>query len=208
MLGQIKENWRTAFESKEFRQKFFVIVPMFIIILLIAANYLAFNEERRGYPICDPVLSLFKEIDVTWFTFVLIYGGLLLALVHLLHHPRSLLLAFICYTICISARMICMYLLPLEAPAGIIPLIDPTIYFFGSGRTYLKDLFFSGHVSTIFILYLTAQNKWIRQFFLWGTVLIGIAVLAQHVHYSIDVFAAPFFAFASYNAALLLMHRK
>ena len=30
------------------------------------------------------------------------------------------------------------------------------------------------------------------------TVLVGIFVLLQHVHYSIDVFVAPFFAFIAY----------
>ena len=157
MFAQIKEKWTSAFHENDFRRQFYVIIPLLIFILVVAANYLSFNEDRPGFPIGDPILALFEAVDVTWFTFILVYGGILLAFVHLLNYPRALLLALLSYIICISARMISMYMLPLEAPEGIIPLVDPTIYFFGGGRTYLKDLFFSGHVSTMTLLFPTAQ---------------------------------------------------
>jgi len=38
--------------------------------------------------------------------------------------------------------------------------------------------------------------------FLITTILVGLAVIFQHVHYTVDVVAAPFFSYASYKIVL------
>jgi len=92
-----------------------------------------------------------------------------------------------------------MYLLPLEPPANMIILNDPLVEFFGTGQALTKDLFFSGHTATLFILFLVSEKKIIKTVFLISTIAVAIAVLLQHVHYSIDVLAAVFFTYACYN---------
>ncbi len=42
---------------------------------------------------------------------------------------------------------------------------------------------------------------------LGSAIAVALGVILQHVHYSGDVYAAPFFAYASWRIALLA-HRK
>jgi membrane-associated phospholipid phosphatase len=100
-----------------------------------------------------------------------------------------------------------MYLVPLNPPADMILLNDPFVQFFATGQPLTKDLFFSGHTATIFLFYLVSEKKLFRAFFLIATVLVGTSVLLQHVHYSIDVASAPFFAYISYRL-IYLLHSK
>ena len=146
----------------------------------------------------DPVLSLFKPIDVTWLIFALIYISIVVAIATLSQNPQRLLFAVQLYTLMVAVRIVAMYLLPLEPPVSMIILKDPFVEFFGTGQTLTKDLFFSGHTATLFILFLVSEKKIIKTIFLTSTIAVAIAVLLQHVHYSIDVFAAVFFTYACY----------
>ena len=95
-------------------------------------------------------------------------------------------------------RMLCLYLLPLEAPESILPLKDTFLQStFYSGRENLKDLFFSGHTATIFLFAFGFRKKGTKRFFFVGACVVGVLVLVQHVHFSIDVLAAPLFAYVA-----------
>ena len=65
------------------------------------------------------------------------------------------------------------------------------------------EFFFSGHTGAPFLLALIfwSDELW-RRFFLVATVLFGASVLLAHVHYSIDVFAAPFIAYGIFRIAV------
>jgi hypothetical protein len=82
-----------------------------------------------------------------------------------------------------------------------IPRVDPFAAA-TTGTTLLKDLFFSGHTATLFLLFLTARVSMVRLIFLLCTIATGALLMLQHVHYSVDVAAAPFFAYACYRGAL------
>jgi membrane-associated phospholipid phosphatase len=103
------------------------------------------------------------------------------------------------YSLMVAVRIVAMFLLPLNPPTKMIILNDPFVEFFGTGQTLTKDLFFSGHTATLFILFLVSENKIIKTIFLISTIAVAISVIMQHVHYSIDVFAAVFFAYACYK---------
>ncbi len=163
-------------------------------------------ETRNGVVLPDPVLVLFKPVDLTWLTFILIYASLIIAVATLIKDPRNLIFALQVYAAMVIARIIAMYLLPLNPPAQMIPLNDPFVEFFGTGKLLTKDLFFSGHTATLFILFLVSQKKYLSYMFLFFTIIVGAAVLLQHVHYSIDVFAAPFFAYTAYRTVILGHH--
>lgn len=199
--------WKTKLQKKSFRNNVIVTILLLAIVLFSLAKFLAYNEARQGFSFHDPLLSAFNPIDVTWITFILIYLALIIAVFSLSYYPEELLLAFQSYTLIASMRLITIYYLPLNAPPAIIPLIDPFVEFFGGGKTLLRDLFFSGHTSMMFLLFLTAKSKILKQIFLACTVLVAASVLIQHVHYTIDVVAAPFFAYTSYRIAYLINSR-
>ncbi len=83
---------------------------------------------------------------------------------------------------------------------GIYPgQINPGAGYFDAVYSYFNlqtGFFFSGHTSFPFIMALIFWEKrsW-RYAYLAVCVIFGIAVLLAHVHYSIDVFAAPFMAY-------------
>ena len=207
-LREIKTIWQPYLLDKSFRIKFLITLFLLVIILFSLANFLAYNEARPGFSFNDPLLAAFHPVDVTWLTFGLIYLGLIIALSFLTFNPDRMLLALQSYTLIAALRLITIYFLPLNAPIYIIPLKDPFVEYFGGGETLLRDLFFSGHTSTMFLFFLTAKSKKLKTVFLICTILIATCVLIQHVHYTIDVVAAPFFAYTSYRISRLINKRK
>lgn len=176
-----------------------------IVCLSFTAKFICAVEHRSGFAFDDPILSLFEPRDVTWFVFSVLYSSVVFCFFYLLRTPRLLTLGFLGYGLLISLRIAGMYLLPLDPPKTIIPLHDPLIEYFGTTVTLTKDLFFSGHSSLMFYLFFLIPNKHLKIPFLVGTLIVSGGVLLQHVHYSIDVFVAPFMAYSSYATARWLL---
>jgi membrane-associated phospholipid phosphatase len=80
-----------------------------------------------------------------------------------------------------------------------ILLKDPLVEFFTVSKPFTKDLFFSGHTATMFLMFLFVKGRFYKSVFLAGTVVLGLSVILQHVHYSIDVVTAPVFSYLAYR---------
>jgi hypothetical protein len=195
-------NWKEFFKVRKNIIEFGLTLLLLVFVLASLANFLNFVEARPGIILPDPILNLFNPIDLTWLIFVLIYCSLVIAILILIKNPKQILFAIQLYTLMVAVRIVSMYLLPLEPPAKMIILNDPFVEFFGTGQTLTKDLFFSGHTATLFILFLVSEKKVYKTIFLISTVAVAVAVLLQHVHYTIDVFAAVFFTYACYKLVL------
>lgn len=204
----LKMSWKTFLSNRKKSTEFFLTIIILAVALILFSQFLLFIEERTGVILSDPILNLFSPIDLTWLTFVLIYLSLITALVELLKIPERLLLALQCYGLMVIFRSIAMYLSPFEAPLTLLPLNDPFVQLFGEGNILEKDLFFSGHTATLFLLFLIMKKRILKIFFLTCTLLVGVSVILQHVHYSIDVFAAPFFSYTSYRIILFFKGKK
>lgn len=101
-------------------------------------------------------------------------------------------------------RSASLYMVVLEPPATIIPLDDTLlVQVFYGGTSLKRDLFFSGHTANLILTGLMQDNKKIRQAILICAGLVGVMVVLQHVHYVIDVLAAPFFAYAVYRLSFV-----
>ena len=192
-------NWKEFLIDKKKRREAIISIPFLAAILIIFPQFLQFVEARQGVVFTDPILVLFNPIDLTWLTFGLIYLSILITIFSLAKKPERLLFTIQCYGLMVFFRLIVMYLLPLEAPTTLIPLNDPLVQLLGTGEILTKDLFFSGHTATLFLLFLIMEKRVIKIIFLASTILVGIAVMLQHVHYVVDVAVAPFFAYTSYK---------
>ena len=192
--------WSQAWTDRRFRAEAMLSVAAFVGILVVLAQFLAWVELRPGVVLPDAVLAIIPPGDTTWVTFALIYAGILTAVVALFPYPRRLMLGLQSYVVLVLLRIGVMSVTPLEAPPGMIVLRDPLVQVMGTGEPFTKDLFFSGHTSTMFLLSLLAPGLLTRGFFLVCTVAVGTCVLWQHVHYTVDVLAAPLFAYSSYAA--------
>lgn len=100
-------------------------------------------------------------------------------------------------------RLLCISIFALDPPPGLIGLKDPltSLTYGGTDVFITKDLFFSGHTSNLFLIYLCLQKKRDKQFALLATFIVGILVLVQHVHYTIDVIAAIIFTWCLFTLA-------
>ena len=203
-MNSLLSIWRSELSEKNFKVILISTIVVLIIVLTSLSNFLTYNDTLYGVAYVDPILKYFKPIDVTWITFLLIYSGLLFGLTILIRYPKYLIIALQSYSLMALFRIIVMYSLPLDPVPDTIPLEDPLVQLFGTGEILMRDLFFSGHTSTMFLLCLTSPKKLFRKIFLVLTILVGLAVLVQHAHYTVDVLAAPFFAYTSYRIIIIL----
>jgi len=192
-------------KDKKFLQTFFISFLFLVIVLLALTKFVVFIEQRNGFSFNDPILKLFSPIDLTWLIFSVIYLSLILGIIHLIRFPKYLLIAIQSYSLLILFRTLFMFLLPLNPPEKMILLKDPFVEFFSSNGIILtKDLFFSGHTATMFLLFLTARENFYKITFLIATFIIAASVLIQQVHYTIDVITAPFVTYCAYSIIIYL----
>lgn len=190
--------WRLHFSRPNRRTIFFASVFGLALTLIAFVYFLTFNEGRTGYVFKDPILNSFKPVALSEMIFFLTYFFSVLGLIVAFRVPIMFVGLIQAYTVMILIRMCCMYFFPLEAPQAIIPLKDIFLQSsFYSGRDNLKDLFFSGHTATIFLFAFVLKTRIFKLLFIMGGTVIGVMLVLQHVHYSIDVVTAPFFAFLS-----------
>jgi hypothetical protein len=198
----IDAGWRRAWADPGFRVRLAVTLPALVATLAALAALVKWVENRPGVVLPDPVLALLAPRDATWPVFTLIYVGILLAVFLLVRSPVRLLLGVQAYVAMALLRILVMWATPLDPPPGMIVLEDPLVQMFGgAARPLTRDLFFSGHTSTMFLLFLAVPGRPTKAFFLACTVGVGSLVLLQHVHYTVDVLAAPPFAYAAWRMA-------
>ena len=111
-----------------------------------------------------------------------------------IEEPRQMLLFLWAFIFLSIFRIACIWLVALNPPHGLVPLSDPITNRFYGKKFITKDLFYSGHTATIFLIFLCLETKPQKIAALIATVAVAVLVLVQHVHYTIDVIAAPLFA--------------
>jgi membrane-associated phospholipid phosphatase len=194
----VTERWKDALRTPRFRCRVAVTLLALAAVLLALKSFLRWNETRPGKVLFDPVLALFPPVDLTWPIFLLVYGGVIGGLILLARDTERLLRAVQGYVLVIFLRIVIILLFPLEPPASMISLQDPVVQFFGGmAATPNKDLLFSGHTATMFLLYLNVSGRRARRVFLGGTLAVAVSLLLQHVHYTIDVLVAFLIAYAA-----------
>lgn len=203
----MKQTWKIFLSDNKRKTELFVTLPFFALIIYSFATFLTYIEAREGIAFSDPLLKSFPPIDLTWVIFALLYIGLSISVIFLLKNPSLLVFTLQAFGLMVIFRIIAMYLAPFHPPVDTISLKDPFVEYFGTGITLTKDLFFSGHTATLFLLYLVSENKSLRYVLFSSTILVGISVLLQHVHYSIDVFAAPLFAYTAYRGTFYIKNQ-
>lgn len=192
----MKNAWQLYFSRPNKRTIFLFTLGILGITLISFVYFLTFNENRIGYVFDDPVLNLFEPVAISELTFFVTYFFAIYGIIISFREPALFVSLLQAYTIMTLLRMFCLYVFPLEAPISIIPLKDTFLQStFYSGRENLKDLFFSGHTATIFLFAFAFRKRGTKWLFFIGAFAVGVLVVLQHVHFSIDVAAAPIFAF-------------
>ncbi len=167
---------------------------MAICLLSILPSYFNYIEQRDGIVLNDWLLEWIPAINVSTPVFIILWGMVSLLLIKSIQYP-SIFLRFSWSLILLHlSRVVSIGLTPLNAPKNLIILKDPLSSHFYDVPFITKDLFYSGHTATLFLMFLCFQGKWEKRIALIASIGMGILVLVQHIHYTIDVVTAPFFA--------------
>jgi hypothetical protein len=195
----IKENWATATSEKVFLFCFIIGWMICGAIIVSLPAFYRFIEARNGTVLNDFLLNIITPINVSLPIFIIIWGMVALGFVRSLFTPHIFLNYMMGFIFVTFFRTICLSLISLDPPVGIIELKDPFTDVFYGGVFITKDLFFSGHTATLVLLSLALEKKRDKMLGIIAAVLVGILLLVQHVHYTLDVIAAPFFTWAGFN---------
>jgi len=184
--------WKNAWAIKHFRNKTIKGSILLSIVLVSFPRFFALIELRKGIVLQDYFLEQIPSADLSIPIFIIIWGTALLLLNRLIKDPAIFLQFLISFLILCITRIISIWLVQLDPPIGLIPLNDPvTSIFYGGKNVFIqKDLFYSGHTATQFLMFLTLKKRHEKIITGITTLLIAILVLIQHVHYTIDVLAA------------------
>lgn len=190
--------WRTAWKYPTFRWKFIFGVAGVLILLLTFPYFFQTIEGHSGPVLNDVVLDQLPPQDVSLVIFLTIWASALLILIRARRSPVIFMLFSYGYIIVSLARMLTINLFPLDPPGGLIPLVDPLSNAFYGEKYITKDLFFSGHTSSILLIFMSLRRRWDRLFAFVGSLIVGSLLLVQHVHYTIDVLGAFAFTYPLY----------
>lgn len=184
--------WRAALLEKPFRYRIVLFPALFFLYSAITQRLGNYIEMRKGVLLDDKILDFFPALDFSVTIFLLLYGSIALIIITHLNKPKLILRIIEMHFYVAVARQICILLVALEPPTGIIVLrdifLENTVYPRHSPLT--KDLFFSGHVASIWIYFLCADMKWVKNYMIFATVLMTFMILCMRVHYSYDIYGA------------------
>lgn len=171
-----------------------------LLFLLISAAFFAlflpFHEARADrllWYFDDPFFQFLPIKDVSIPIFSITYGSLILYILLNRKFPFFLSKLAFSYAVLLILRAGTLSILPLKEPATIVYLEDPFLNTFIYQGNLDADLFFSGHTALI-CLFIFLTNKW-KWVFAVLAISLGILLMIQRCHYSIDVIGALPFAF-------------
>ncbi|RYE26348.1 MAG: hypothetical protein EOP51_00790 [Sphingobacteriales bacterium] len=186
--------WRSELSDKSFRMKLIIMPGLFFAYSAITQHLGNYIQMRKGIRLTDTILNFLPTQDFSVYIFALLYASLSLIVITHLNKPRVVLRLLEMHLIVAVVRQTCILLIALEPPVGIIVLrdvfLENTVY---PHTPLTKDLFFSGHIASIWIYFLCATKNYLKIYFAAATFLMGFMLLSMRVHYSYDVYGAIIF---------------
>ena len=198
----LRHQWQGAWQAPAFRRR--VIAGLIIIVSILSSFPVFFQhiEQRHGILLNDPVLQLLTPHNVSLPLFIVIWAISGYSIYRAAQTPQMFLNFLWSFILLSLFRCLTISLVPLDPPSGLIPLVDPLSNFFYGKNFVTKDLFFSGHTSTVFLLYLTIPGRSDKKLALLASFIVVFLLLVQHVHYSLDILGGFVFAWISYQIAM------
>jgi hypothetical protein len=194
-------NWAEAIKNNLYKQKLIAVLVILIPTLILLPSFFNFIEKREAIVLNDMILKVLPRADLSIMIFAIIWSLSILVMMRAIKSPLFFLTFVVAFTLLTLSRIITIYVVALNPPYDLIELKDPLSNFFYGNKFITKDLFYSGHTATMFLMFCCFTKKRDKVIALIATILIAIFVLIQHVHYSIDVIVAPIFTYLIYVIA-------
>jgi len=203
-MNKIILAWKLYWKIRNFLLLFIAGILLLLSILIYFPYFFNAIEKRNGYVLNDFILNNLLNADLSIPIFSIIWLMIIFSVIRCIQFPATAILFLWSYILLSITRMITISCIALNPPYHYVPLIDPIISIFYGNKLITKDLFYSGHTSTQFLLFLCLPKKTDKLLALIATIVIGFMMLIQHAHYTIDIIAAPLFAWAVYKLAQLI----
>lgn len=198
-LYRIKLNWQNAFDTSFKRVKLIIGTMLIVAIINIMPSFFRSIEQRNGVVLNDWVLAHLPAVDVSTPIFAIIWGMAILMMIRALYKPAlGITYLWTLIFVCI-ARFITLSFVKLDPPVGLIPLVDPLTGYFYGHAAITKDLFFSGHTASMVLIYLHLERKNDKRVALAAMLVVMVLLLVQHIHYTMDILAAPVIVYCCYR---------
>jgi len=195
----IRHEWQIAWTNPGFRRYLISGIVLVATILSIFPHFFHWVEERQGIVLNDPLMTVIPAHNVSVPLFIMIWTMSALAAIRAVQNPRILLVFIWSFLFLSVFRTLTITLVPLDPPVGLIGLSDPlSNFFYGHDRFVTKDLFFSGHTSSMFLLYFCLTGRGDRRAALLITFGVAFLLLVQHVHYTLDILGGFLFGWLSW----------
>lgn len=190
--------WKEALETKRARWALiFSVAVLLMMVFYMPTFYKNIIGPKNGFFLNDPLLKLFTPRDFSLPIFFTIYLTVIHTLATSFRKPSVVIIGLTTYCTVTLLRMLAMYMVTLEPPTGMILLVDPvTAALVYPDSNFAKDLFFSGHVSTMMVLVVIERSRLARLLKMLGTSMVGLLLAWQQVHYTLDLVVAPFVTIA------------
>lgn len=187
--------WQFAWDYPAFRVKLFLGIFIMGLITFYLQDFFSFVQSRNGIPINDFVLNALPARDVSGYIFLVLYPASFFLFWRIKSNSTMCITFLWGYIFLCLIRMLTISLIPLDAPKHLMHLSDPfSIIFYGTNMI-TKDLFFSGHTASLCLIGLCLENKREKIIVFISAAILAVLLLIQHVHYTADVIAAPFFSY-------------
>jgi PAP2 superfamily C-terminal len=202
------QKWKTVLQSSDFQKKLWGGIVALVIIFSFFPWFFQAIEKRHGFLLSDWVLNRIPVHDESIPIFILIWLAALLILVRFIQDPEIFLCFLWGYNLLCISRIITISIVPLDPPRGLVELTDRLANAFYGPKFITRDLFYSGHTASVFLIFLCLRKKADRIFALSAAIIVGVLLMIQHVHYTIDVLAAPLFAYAMYFLGMKIVGKN
>lgn len=195
------QRWGQAWVEPWFKEKLLLGLSCFVTLLSVFPIFYQHIEKRNGFVNHDLILDLLPAYDVSMPIFIITWFIAILMIIRSIQNPTIFITFLYGFIILNLARFVSISLIHFNPPPDLIPITDPISNIFYGDSYVTKDLFFSGHTATQFLCFLCLQKNTHKLYALIATIIMGMLVLIQHVHYTVDVVSAPVFAYLCYIAS-------
>lgn len=199
-----------AFWEKDTIQSLVIGVVFFCMALVIqniANNYVL---SIQGTPVTDTILNILPTWDINAFIILFSLSFTLMIFVIIFSNPKYLLFSIKAVATFLIIRSFFISLTHLgDYPQHII--FDTNIIWYRLYNIFYNtqnDFFFSAHTGLPFLMGLIFfRAPFLRNICFFVSYILGVSVLIGHIHYSIDVFSAPFMSYGIFRLSRLLFRK-
>lgn len=203
----LKHNWTVTWNSRARRYQMIIGTVIVAAIIFSLPFFFDHIQKREGAVLNDWLLARIPPHDVSVLIFALIGAMALLILIRAVNNP-SIYITY-CWTLIFVyiVRFVTLSLVALDPPIGMVPLVDPISSAFSGSTVITKDLFFSGHTATMVQIFLCLEKRTDKIIAFIAAVTVACLLLVQHIHYTIDVLAAPMVVYPCYRLTRYLFYK-